>query len=121
MKDSALVVVAGLCDEAVERTLKTIDRLTAGTEADESGIHSTYPILFVLDHGHKVDEALQPYVKEYLSFFKEEGCNFAGQSLGEVLRLLDIEHVLVCGNATEDGVRDMAEDLLEDGFEVQLI
>lgn len=165
MKDSALVVVDVLydfidgtmacqgADGAVEGTLKAIDKLTAGTEVDESGIHSTYPILFVRDHhpadhcsfteqggpwpahcvqgthGAEVHEALQPYVKEDLTFFKGEdpaqeqysgfeGRNPAGQSLGEVLRLLDIQRVLVCGIATEYCVRNTAEDLLKDGFEV---
>ena len=165
MKDSALVVVDMLYDfidgtmacqgaeGAIEGTLKAIEKLTAGTEADESGIHSTYPILFVRDHhpsrhcsfaeqggpwpphcvqgtrGADVHEALAPYVKEDLTFFKGEdpareqysgfeGLNPAGQSLGEVLRLLDIQHVLVCGIATEYCVRNTAEDLLKDGFNV---
>ena len=165
MKDSALVVVDMLYDfidgtmacqgaeGAIEGTLKAIEKLTAGTEADESGIHSTYPILFVRDHhpsrhcsfaeqggpwpphcvqgthGAEVYETLQPYVKEDLTFFKGEdpareqysgfeGLNPAGQSLGEELRLLDIQHVLVCGIATEYCVRNTAEDLLKDGFNV---
>ena len=120
MKDSALVVVDMLRGGPVDGTLKVIDKLTAGTEADESGIHSTYPILFVLDRSHEVDEALQPYVKEYLTFFKEDWCNAAGQSIGEVLRLLDIRHVLVCGAAPEDCISDMAGKLRKDGFDVQL-
>ena len=168
MKDSALVVVDMLYDfidgtmacqgaeGAIEGTLKAIEKLTAGTEADESGIHSTYPILFVRDHhpsrhcsfaeqggpwpphcvqgthGAEVYETLQPYVKEDLTFFKGEdpareqysgfeGLNPAGQSLGEVLRLLDIQHVLVCGIATEYCVRNTAEDLLKDGFNVSIL
>jgi len=168
MKDSALVVVDMLYDfidgtmacqgaeGAIEGTLKAIDRLTADTEADESGIHSTYPILFVRDHhpadhcsftqqggpwpphcvqnthGAEVHESLQAYVKEDLTFFKGEdptreqysgfeGVNPAGQSLGEVLHLLEVKRVLVCGIATEYCVRNTAEDLLKDGFEVSVI
>lgn len=121
MKDSALVVVDLLCDGPVEDTLKAIDKLTAGTEADETGIHSTYPILFVRNHSHEVHEALQPYVKEYLTFFREEGCNPAGQNLGEILSLLDIQHVLVCGIATENDIRKTAEDLQKDGFDVRIL
>ena len=168
MKDSALIVVDMLydfidgsmacqgADGAVEGTLRAIEKLTAGTEADETGIHSTYPILFVRDHhpadhcsfteqggpwpvhcvqgthGAEVHEALQPYVKEDLTFFKGEdpaqeqysgfeGKNPAGQSLGEVLRLLEIQRVLVCGIATEYCVRNTAEDLLKDGFEVTVL
>ena len=115
MKDSALVVADVLCDEAVEKALRTIDRLTAGTEADESGIHSTYPILFFPDRGQEVPEALQPYVKDYLTFSGEDGLNPAGQSLVEVLRLLDIQHVFVCGSLEHD----TAGVLLKEGFDVQ--
>jgi len=168
MKDSALVVVDMLYDfidgtmacqgaeGAIEGTLKAIDKLTAGTEADESGIYSTYPVLFIRDHhpadhcsfkeqggpwpahcvqgthGADVHKALQPYVKEDLTFFKGEnrdreqysgfeGVNPAGQSLGEVLHLLEVERVFVCGIATEYCVRNTAEDLLKDGFEVTVL
>ena len=165
MKDSALVVVDMLydfidgsmacqgADGAIAGTLKAIEKLTAGTDTDETGVHSTYPVLFVRDHhpanhcsfteqggpwpphcvqgthGADVHEALAPYVKEDLTFFKGEdpareqysgfeGVNPAGQSLGEVLHLLDIKNVLVCGIATEYCVRNTAEDLLKDGFNV---
>ena len=168
MKDSALVVVDMLydfidgsmacqgADGAIAGTLKAIEKLTAGMDTDETGVHSTYPVLFVRDHhpaghcsfteqggpwpphcvqgtrGADVHEALAPYVKEDLTFFKGEdpareqysgfeGVNPAGQSLGEVLHLLDIQHVLVCGIATEYCVRNTAEDLLKDGFDVSVL
>lgn len=168
LKDSALVVVDMLYDfidgsmacqgaeGAIAGTLKAIDKLTAGTDADETGVVSTYPILFIRDHhpadhcsfaeqggpwpphcvqgthGADVHEALLPYVKEDMTFFKGEdqareqysgfeGVNPAGQSLGEVLHLLDIQRVLVCGIATEYCVRNTAEDLLKDGFEVTVL
>ena len=168
MKDSALVVVDILYDfidgtmacqgaeGAIEGTLKAIEKLTSGTEADETGVHSTYPILFVRDHhpekhcsfaeqggpwpphcvqgthGADVHESLLPYVKEDLTFFKGEdpakeqysgfeGVNPAGQSLCEVLRLLDVQNVLVCGIATEFCVRNTAEDLAKNGFEVYVL
>ena len=83
-------------------------------------------------HGADVHESLLPYVKEDLTFFKGEdpakeqysgfeGVNPAGQSLGEVLKLLDVKNVLVCGIATEYCVRNTAEDLARDGFEVYVI
>jgi nicotinamidase-related amidase len=82
--------------------------------------------------GADVHESLLPYVKEDLTFFKGEdpakeqysgfeGVNPAGQSLGEVLKLLDVKNVLVCGIATEYCVRNTAEDLARDGFEVYVI
>ncbi len=152
LKDSALVVVDMLYDfidgsmacqgaeGAIEGTLKAIDKLTAGTDADETGVVSTYPILFIRDH-HPADhcsfaEQGGPWpphcVQGTLTFFKGEdptqeqysgfeGMNAAGQSLAEVLKLLDIKNVLVCGIATEYCVRNTAEDLLKDGFAVYVL
>ena len=168
LKDSALVVVDMLYDfidgsmacqgaeGAIEGTLKAIDQLTDGTEADDTGVVSTYPILFIRDHhpadhcsfaeqggpwpphcvqgthGADIHKDLAPYATEDLTFFKGEnpqqeqysgfeGKNPAGQSLAEVLHLMDIRNVIICGIATEYCVRNTAEDLLKDGFNVSIL
>ena len=168
LKDSALVVVDMLYDfidgsmacqgaeGAIEGTLKAIDRLTAGTDADETGVVSTYPILFIRDHhpanhcsfaaqggpwpphcvqgtrGAEIHKDLLPFAEEELCFNKGEdpsreqysgfeGKNEAGQSLGEVLGLMEIDNVVVCGIATEFCVRNTAEDLLKAGFKVTVL
>ena len=83
-------------------------------------------------HGGDIHEQLQPYVVEELTFDKGcdktyeqysgfDGKNNAGQSLGEVLELLDIQDVYVCGIATEYCVRNTCEDLLKAGFKVILL
>jgi nicotinamidase-related amidase len=83
-------------------------------------------------HGGDIHEALQPYACEELTFDKGcdkateqysgfEGVNEAGQSLGEILELLDTEEVYVCGIATEYCVRNTCEDLLKAGFKVRLL
>lgn len=83
-------------------------------------------------HGGDIHKDLQPYVVEELTFDKGcdktceqyssfEGVNNAGQSLGEVLELLDTRDVYVCGIATEYCVRNTCEDLLKAGFRVHLI
>ena len=83
-------------------------------------------------HGADIHEALQPFVNEDLCFFKGEdpateqysgfeGRNAAGQSLAEVLELLEIKHVVICGIATEFCVRNTAEDLLKAGFKVSVL
>ena len=83
-------------------------------------------------HGADIHEALAPYADEDLTFFKGEnpgqeqysgfeGLNPAGQSMGKVLRLLEIDKVIVCGIATEYCVRNTAEDLLKDGFKVTVL
>ena len=41
--------------------------------------------------------------------------------MGEVLRLMETDKVLVCGIATEFCVRNTAEDLLKDGFKVSVL
>lgn len=82
--------------------------------------------------GGEIHEDLQAYVREELTFDKGcdrtveqysgfEGVNNAGQSLGEILELLDTTDVHVCGIATEFCVRNTCEDLLKAGFKVHLL
>ena len=82
--------------------------------------------------GGDIHENLKPYAKEELTFNKGcdrdveqysgfEGVNTAGQSLGEILELLDTTDVYVCGIATEYCVRNTCEDLLKAGFRVHLL
>ena len=81
--------------------------------------------------GGEIHDALKPFVVEELTFDKGcnreaeqysgfEGRNSAGQSLAEVLELLDVTEVIVCGIATEYCVRNTCEDLLKAGFKVLL-
>lgn len=83
-------------------------------------------------HGGEIHEDLLPYASEELTFDKGcdkgveqysgfEGTNCAGQSLGEVLELLDTTDIYVCGIATEYCVRNTCEDLLKAGFKVHLL
>ena len=83
-------------------------------------------------HGGEIHEELKPYAVEELTFDKGsdktveqysgfEGVNNAGQSLGEILELLDTTDVYVCGIATEYCVRNTCEDLLKAGFKVHLL
>ena len=83
-------------------------------------------------HGAEIHKDLAPYADEDLSFFKGEdpameqysgfeGTNPAGQSLQEVLQLMEIEKVTICGIATEFCVRNTAEDLMKAGFKVSVL
>ena len=82
--------------------------------------------------GGEIHQGLVPYASEELTFDKGcdkaveqysgfEGTNNAGQSLGEVLELLDTTDVYVCGIATEYCVRNTCEDLLKAGFKGHLL
>ena len=82
--------------------------------------------------GGEIHKDLQPYASDELTFDKGcdketeqysgfEGTNSAGQSLGEILELLDTSDVYVCGIATEYCVRNTCEDLLKAGFKVHLL
>ena len=82
--------------------------------------------------GGEIHADLLPYACEELTFDKGcdkaveqysgyEGVNDAGQSLGEILELLDTTDVYVCGIATEYCVRNTCEDLLKAGFKVHLL
>ena len=79
--------------------------------------------------GGEIAEPLRPFVEDSLCFYKGtdpakeqysgfEGVNEAGQTLDEVLQLLDIKEVTVIGIATEYCVRNTAEDLLKAGYKV---
>lgn len=83
-------------------------------------------------HGGDIHAELAPYASEELTFDKGcdrdkeeysgfEGINSAGQSLGEILELLDTTDVYVCGIATEYCVRNTAEDLSKSGYKVHLL
>lgn len=83
-------------------------------------------------HGGEIHKTLQPYACEELIFDKGcrqdaeqysgfEGLNIAGQSLGEILELLDTTDVYVCGIATEYCVRTTCEDILKAGHKVHLL
>lgn len=97
------------------------------------GFGGTWPVHCVAGtHGGEIHESLQPYVVEELTFDKgcDKGCeqysgfdgkNSAGQSLGEILELLDVKDIYVCGIATEFCVRNTCEDLLKAGFKVKLL
>ncbi|MGM9786226.1 MAG: isochorismatase family protein [Candidatus Cryptobacteroides sp.] len=82
--------------------------------------------------GGEIHKDLLPFVVDELTFDKGcdkaceqysgfEGKNSAGQSLGEILGLLDTEDVFVAGIATEYCVRNTCEDLLKAGFKVHLL
>ena len=92
-----------------------------------------WPSHCVVDtRGSAIHDMLTPYVSEELTFYKgcekgneqysgHEGLNKAGQSVAEILDLLDIGTVYVCGIATEYCVRATAEDLAADGKKVIVI
>ena len=82
--------------------------------------------------GAEIHDELKPYAREELTFDKGcdkaveqysgfEGVNTAGQSLGEILELMDTTDVFVCGIATEFCVRNTCEDLHKAGFRVHLL
>lgn len=82
--------------------------------------------------GGEIHGKLLPYVQDGLTFFKgmdpaqeqysgAEAANSAGQTLEDILGLLDTTDVYVCGIATEYCVRSTCEDLLKAGMKVHLI
>ena len=82
--------------------------------------------------GSEIHIDLQPYVKEELVFYKGrdpqqeqysgfEGTNEAGQSLNEVLELLDIRKLYICGIATEYCVKNTVLDLFKEGYNISVV
>lgn len=83
-------------------------------------------------HGGDVHKGLVEFINEDLVFDKGcdknceqysgfEGVNSADQPMGEVLELLGITDVFVCGIATEYCVRNTAQDLQDAGYKVHLL
>ena len=83
-------------------------------------------------HGGDIHTNLQPYAIEELTFDKGcdrnqeqysgfEAINCAGQSLSEILELLDTKEAYVCGIATEYCVRNTCNDLRKAGYNVRLL
>ncbi len=133
-------------DNAVENTLQFIEKTRdedlpvlfirdhhpAGHSSfKENG--GTWPVHCVAGtHGGEIHEKLQKFVDEDLVFDKGcdpaveqysgfDGVNAAGQSLGEIVSMLEPENVFVSGIATEFCVRNTAEDLKKAGFNVILL
>ena len=82
-------------------------------------------------HGAEIHEKLQEFVNEDLVFFKgrdrdceqysgAQGLNPAGQSLLDVLDIMDCKDVYVCGIATEFCVKNTVGDLLKGGLNVDI-
>ena len=97
---------------------------------DQGGIWPSHCVAGT--HGGEIHKDLLPYVSEELTFDKGcdrnveqysgfDGVNCAGQTLGEILELLDTTDVYVCGIATEYCVRNTCEDLKKAGFKVHLL
>ena len=97
---------------------------------DQGGIWPSHCVAGT--HGGEIHSDLKPYSVEELIFDKGcdksteqysgfDGVNDAGQSLGEILELLDTTDVYVCGIATEYCVKNTCEDILKAGFNVHLL
>lgn len=113
-------------EESVSRAVRFIDKATAGQHGDEAEILDTFPILFVggsMAHEVEMPDPLKPYVSEELSFNTENGklsvadaANTAGQSLSEVLELLDINDVYICCIDSGQYANQAVGDLKKAGF-----
>lgn len=121
-KDSAIVVVNMHCDlsseEAAAKAVRFIDA-NAGSEGDkDEEILDTVPVLFLTDG--KLTGELDSYVNEDLCFGKAASgmgaVNEAGQSLGEVLDLLDVKSVYVAVVGPDGCAGELCESLRKAGF-----
>lgn len=121
-KDSAIVVVDMHCDlsseTAAAKAARFIDA-NAGSDGDrDEEILDTVPVLFLSDG--KVSDGLMQYANEDLCFGKAtagtEAVNEAGQSLGEVLELLDVKSVYVAVIGPEGCAGKLCDSLRKSGF-----
>lgn len=121
--NSTLIVVnmpEGTSDSArsTSECLKFIEKCTGGQAVDDAAIMDTFPILFVCG-SDDIPESLKPYAVEELTFSGEsvlEACNNGGQTLGEILSLLDVTDVYLCGITGSFRIKDMADTLSKNSF-----
>ena len=100
-----------------------IDYMAFSRAADEyyqnAGITLTKMVADTLD-----SDSVRQMTEEALAAYEGsgyEGVNPAGQSLREVLEILNIRRVIICGIATEFCVYNTARDLQNAGFKVSVL
>jgi len=126
--NSTLIVVnmpEGTSDSgnSASECLKFIEKCTGVQAVDDAAIMDTYPILFVCG-SDAIPEPLKPYAVEELTFSGEsvlDACNNGGQTLGEILSLLDVTDVYLCGIAGSLRIKDMADTLSKNSFNPHIL
>ena len=119
MKDVALIAVnmdegytpCENAETAIGNSLEFIEKIDPIEQDTEEVIYGTFPILLVGKYGTQ----LEAYAQEGMSFQLHDtlsaSTNEAGQSLEEVLDLLDIHNVYLCGLCTEQELRQLCTSL----------
>ncbi|GEM_PF-5399954 len=118
-KDSAIIVIDLLDDAKAKKAAAFIDGNISGEGDKDVEILDTLPVLFLSDG--KVSPELAQYANEDLTFGKAsaalDAVNEAGQSIGEVLELLDIRSVYVLSAGPDNCEKALCDSLRKAGFE----
>ena len=129
MKDVALIAVNlkednKACENAgtaIENSLNFLQKIDPVDQDTEEVIFGTFPVLVVGNY----DEALEAYATEGMIFQLAEDVlaseNEAGQSLAEVLELLDIRNAYVCGMSAEKEIRQLCGGLSQNHIRPHLL
>lgn len=126
--DSALVVVdveAAEASEAVSGIASVLETIARSGEQDEDAILGGYPVFFVCSKS--VRKSFEIYKDNEFTFVHAGGdsCfnaeNQAGQSLGELLDMLEIKTVFLAGIGSESCLKATAEELSKEGYKVEAI
>lgn len=123
-RDPAIIVFDMPCgfeagvENAVANTEKFIN--ASGCEGDkDEEILDTCPVFFVRGCSGSTHPSLGRFIDEDLTFV--DGVNGAGQSLGEILEMMDTKNVYICGTAEEATVRKTCMDLRKSGLTIHLL
>ena len=127
MKDVALIAVnlkedysgCNNAATAVENSLAFLDKIDSVAQDTDEVIFGTFPVLLVGDYSEK----LRPYASDGLTFRMDdkeilESENDGGQSVAEVLDLLDIQNVYVCGMSAGKEIRNLCTSLQAAGLKL---
>ena len=119
MNSNALVVV-GTPENNLIGILAFIDTQTKGQGGEDYEILDTFPILYACSDKNKdVHKDLTPYISEELTFVG--GRNDAGQTLVEILELLDTTDVYLGGAEGCTEVSEICSGLRDSGFKVHML
>lgn len=118
--NSTALVIAGTAGNDLSGILAFIDTQTKGQGGEDYEILDTFPILFVCSEKNvNPPEELTPYISEELTFVN--GYNYAGQTLTEVLELLDTDDVHIGGSEDCPELSRTCSELTGSGFNVHML
>lgn len=126
MKDCALLVLDGNWDKAAG-FLKEKAAPTDINESSEDVIRGSFPVLVARSGKDDFSDEFRPFADDDLVFCCGnpdsvlDWNNEAGQSISDVLEILEIKNVFICGNRKDSHVSEAGDNLSAAGINVYFL